>query len=161
MLTGIPLQWHAGEALRIPMILRSCPLRGKLNGQPIENISGLIGGFQLRKPLKLCMLSANYALMANVIPETWDCFPIFHAMLLGNMKKSKKYLLSQANLIQSSLPLVIAKRKQTEHEKILGKLFIHEIIPLNLVRSQLFRDFRKLSISRVFSCLLNKSTMFF
>ena len=60
-----------------------------------------------------------------------------------------------------TVSLVIAKRKQTEHEKILGKLFIHEIIPLNLVRSQLFRDFRKLSISRVFSCLLNKSTMFF
>ena len=36
--------------------------------------------------------------------ETWDRFPIFHDLLLGNMKKSKKYLLSQTNLIQSSLP---------------------------------------------------------
>ena len=59
-----------------------------------------------------------------------------------------------------TIPLVIAKRKQTELEKIMGKLFIHENIPLNLVRSQLFRDFFKLSISRVFSCLLNKSAIF-
>ena len=34
--------------------------------------------------------------------------------------------------------------------KIMGKLFIRENIPLNLVRSQLFRDFCKLSISCVF-----------
>jgi len=34
------------------------------------------------------MPSANYALMANFISETWDRFPIFHDMLLGNMKKS-------------------------------------------------------------------------
>ena len=60
-----------------------------------------------------------------------------------------------------TIPLVIVKRKQTELEKIMGKLFIHENIPLNLVRSQLFRDFCKFSISRVFSCLLNKSAIFF
>ena len=77
-MTGIPLQWQVGKALHIPKILRSYPLRGKLNGQPIENISGLIGGFHLRKPMKLFMPSANYALMANFILETWDCFPIFH-----------------------------------------------------------------------------------
>ena len=61
--------------------------------------------------------------------------------------------------ITFTIPLVIAKRKQTELEKIMG--FIHENIPLNLVRSQLFRDLCKLSISRVFSCLLNKSAILF
>ena len=60
-----------------------------------------------------------------------------------------------------TIPLVIAKRKQTELEKIMGKLFIHENISLNLVRSQLFRDFCKSSISRVFSCLLNNSALYF
>ena len=49
--------------------------------------------------------------------------------------------------------------QETELEKIMGKLFIQENIPLNLVRSQLFRDFCKLSIS-CFSCLLNKSAIF-
>ena len=84
---GIPLQWQAGKHF-IPKILKSSPLRGKLNGQPIENMSGLIGGFQLRKPMKLCIPSANYAQMENFVSEIWDHFPIFHAMLLGNMKKS-------------------------------------------------------------------------
>ena len=60
-----------------------------------------------------------------------------------------------------TISLVIAKRKQTELEKIMGKLFIHENIPLNLVRSQLFRDFCRVSISRAFSYLLNKSAIFF
>ena len=38
--------------------------------------------------MKLCMPNVNYALMENSILETWDRFPIFHVMLLGNMKKS-------------------------------------------------------------------------
>ena len=42
----------------------------------------------------------------------------------------------------------------------MGKFFIHDDIPLNLVRSQLFRDFCKLSISSVFSCLLDKSAIY-
>ena len=36
---------------------------------------------------------------------------------------------------------------------------MHENISLNLVQSQLFRDFCKVSISRAFSYLLNKSAV--
>ena len=59
-----------------------------------------------------------------------------------------------------TIPLVIAKRKQTEFEKIMGKFFILENIPLNMVRSHLFRFFFKLSIS-CFSYSLNNSAIFF
>ena len=64
--------------------------------------------------------------------------------------KSNKSDPKQPSMSTFTIPLVIAKRKQTELEKIMGKLFTHENIPLNLVRSQSFRDFCKLSISRVF-----------
>ncbi len=37
-----------------------------------------------------------------------------------------------------TIPLVSARRKQFELEQIMGKLLIQEIIPLNLVRSQLY-----------------------
>ena len=75
-----------GKALHIPKILRSYPLRGKLNGQPIENISGLIGGFHLRKPMKLFMPSVNYADGKFYIGNI-GLFSNFHDMLLGNMKR--------------------------------------------------------------------------
>jgi len=64
--------------------------------------------------------------------------------------KSNKSDPMQPSMGTLSIPLVIARRKQTELEKIMGKLFIHENILLNLVRSQLFRDFCKLSISCFF-----------
>ena len=72
-----------------------------------------------------------------------------HEKELEIFVKSNKSDPKQPSMSTFTIPLVIAKRKQTELEKIMGKLFIHENIPLNLVRSQLFRDFCKLSISRV------------
>ena len=48
------------------------------------------------------MPSANYALMTNFISETWDRFPIFHAMLLGNTKELETGM--QSTLIFSCTP---------------------------------------------------------
>ena len=62
-------------------------------------------------------------LMANFIWEIWDRFPIFHAMLLGNMKefeifvKSNKSDPKQPPMSTFTISSVIAKRKQTELEK--------------------------------------------
>ena len=57
-----------------------------------------------------------------------------HAKELEIFVKSNKSDPKQPS-ITFTIPLVIAKRKQTELEKIMGKLFIHENIPLNLVQS--------------------------
>ena len=84
-----------------------------------------------------------------------------HEKELEIFVKSNKSDPKQPSMSNFTIPLAIGKRKQAELEKIIGKLFMHENISLNLVQSQLFRDFCKVSISRAFSYLLNKSTIFF
>ena len=84
-----------------------------------------------------------------------------HKTELEIFVKSNKSDPKQPSMSNFTIPLAIGKRKQAELEKIIGKLFMHENISLNLVQSQLFRDFCKVSISRAFSYLLNKSTIFF
>ena len=80
-----------------------------------------------------------------------------HEKELGIFVKSNKSNPKQPSMSTFTIPLVIAKRL----EKIMEKLFIHENSPLNLIQSQLFYDFRKLSISRVFSSSLKKSPPYF
>ena len=73
-----------------------------------------------------------------------------HKTELEIFVKSNKSDPKQPSMSNFTIPLVVAKMKQTELEKIIGKLLIYENIPLNLVQSQLFRDFCKVSISRSF-----------
>ena len=119
-LTGILLQWQTGKALRIPKILRSYSLRGKLNGQPIENISGLIGWFQSNTNKKTIeTMYAECKLCSDGIFYTGNVGSFSNFSRYVARKREKEYEIfvksnksdpKQPSMSNFTIPSVIGKR---------------------------------------------------